>query len=179
MIIGSAIGQEQFVCQGSQIGQEQFLCRDYQQQPYGSQRAQMGYQEMIPGGHASGMLPSDFDRAQLAIGTRVEMEHTRDVRLAREIAMDHLSEDPDYYQKLSSIHLDGAIGEVDWFPVMVAASIGVPALVAGGAAGYTGHRIYGTIKGAAIAASAGGLLGGVLGFLYLRYRIGKGLGALV
>lgn len=177
MIVGSEIGQEKFVCQGSQIGQEQFECQDYQQQPYGSQRAQIGYQEMIPGGHASGKRPSDFDQAQLAIGTRVEMEHTIDVRLAREIAMDHLSEDPDYYQKLSSIHLDGAqFGEFDWFPVIFAASIGVPALVAGGAAGYAGNRIYGTTNLRHVA--AGGLVGGVLGFLYLRYRIGKGLRAL-
>lgn len=108
MIIGTQIGQEQFVCQGTPIGQEQFVCQEYRQEPYGSQRISLGYQELIPGGHASGMSPRDFDQAQLAIGTQVEMEHTIDVRLAREIAMDHLSEDPAYYQKLSMIHLDGA-----------------------------------------------------------------------
>jgi hypothetical protein len=91
---------------GTQIGQEQFICQDYRQSPYGSQRVRLG--EQIPGGRAAGMSPGDFDPAQLAIGTRVEMEHTRDIWLAREIAMDHLAEDPAYYQKLSSIHLDGA-----------------------------------------------------------------------
>jgi hypothetical protein len=46
------------------------------------------------------MRPSDFSAKQLKIGTRVEMEHTRSKKLAREIAMDHLTEDPRYYDKL-------------------------------------------------------------------------------
>ncbi len=33
-------------------------------------------------------------------GTKVEMEHTKDKKIAREIAMDHLKEKPDYYKKL-------------------------------------------------------------------------------
>lgn len=37
---------------------------------------------------------------QLEIGMRVEGEHTGDVGLAREIALDHLLEDPRYYSKL-------------------------------------------------------------------------------
>lgn len=44
---------------------------------------------------------SQFDLAQLAAGTRVEKEHTSDPQLARQIAMDHLAEDPRYYSKLS------------------------------------------------------------------------------
>ena len=31
------------------------------------------------------------------------MEHTDDPDLAREIAMDHLTEDPDYYTKLEKV----------------------------------------------------------------------------
>jgi hypothetical protein len=89
-----------------QIGQEQFVCQEYRQVPYGSQHIRLG--QRIPGGRANGMLPGEFDPAQLAIGTSVEMEHTRDVRLAREIAMDHLAEDPNYYRKLALVHLDGA-----------------------------------------------------------------------
>jgi hypothetical protein len=54
------------------------------------------------------MRPSDFDPEQLRIGTRVEMEHTTDPRIAMRIAMDHLAEDPDYYKKLAKIHLDRA-----------------------------------------------------------------------
>lgn len=40
---------------------------------------------------------------QLKMGIDVEMEHTDDPEIAFEIAMDHLSEIPDYYSKLSTI----------------------------------------------------------------------------
>ena len=52
------------------------------------------------------MRPSDFDARQLARGARVEMEHTSSRAVAREIAMDHLVEDPAYYKKLAKFHLD-------------------------------------------------------------------------
>ena len=99
---------------GNTIGQEQFVCQEYTQRPTGSQKIRLGYQERLPGGQASGLRPRDFDQGQLAIGTTIELEHTRDVRIAREIAMDHLAEDPDYYRKLAMIHLDGArLGQED------------------------------------------------------------------
>jgi len=59
--------------------------------------------DRIPGGKAAGRKPSDFDREQLRLGTRHEMEHTRDRTKAREIAMDHLAEDPSYYTHLSEM----------------------------------------------------------------------------
>lgn len=62
-----------------------------------------GKSEKIPGGLASGKKPKDFDQEQLAAGIKVEMEHTTDKDIAQEIAMDHLSEDPDYYKKLKTI----------------------------------------------------------------------------
>jgi hypothetical protein len=37
---------------------------------------------------------------QLAKGIKVEQEHTGDLALAREIALDHLNEFPDYYDRL-------------------------------------------------------------------------------
>lgn len=58
---------------------------------------------LIPGGQAEGMDPSKFDPEQLTRGTRHEMEHTNDVMVAREIAMDHLVEDSDYYRKLEQV----------------------------------------------------------------------------
>lgn len=61
----------------------------------------------IPNGRSKGRQPSDFDPAQLRVGTKVEMEHTTDRRVAQRIAMDHLTEDRDYYKKLATIHLDG------------------------------------------------------------------------
>lgn len=57
--------------------------------------------ERIPGGYASGRKPEEFDQEQLAAGIEVELEHTDDRQVAREIAMDHLAEDPRYYEKLA------------------------------------------------------------------------------
>lgn len=44
---------------------------------------------------------------QLKKGTKVEMEHTDNKKIAKEIAMDHLTEDPNYYNKLAKIHREG------------------------------------------------------------------------
>jgi len=59
--------------------------------------------DKVPGGLADKKKPSDFDPKALAKGQKVEMEHTDDPALAREIAMDHLTEDPSYYDKLEVI----------------------------------------------------------------------------
>jgi hypothetical protein len=40
---------------------------------------------------------------QLDLGVKTEMEHTKDKNKAKEIAMDHLVEDPKYYDKLKKI----------------------------------------------------------------------------
>lgn len=45
----------------------------------------------------------DFIKKQLSDGIEVEMEHTGDSEKAREIAMDHLSEFPDYYIELAKM----------------------------------------------------------------------------
>jgi hypothetical protein len=42
-------------------------------------------------------------KKQLNKGIKVEMEHTKDKGQAKEIAMDHLFEDPKYYDKLEKI----------------------------------------------------------------------------
>ena len=42
-------------------------------------------------------------KTQLNKGIKVEMEHTTNKNKAKEIAMDHLSENPDYYTKLKKI----------------------------------------------------------------------------
>lgn len=47
-------------------------------------------------------------KKQLSIGMKVEMEHTNDKDKAREIAMDHLFEDPKYYSKLKKIEANEA-----------------------------------------------------------------------
>ena len=97
-------------------------------------------EDLIPGGVGDDRLDSDFDSEQLQAGIQVEMEHTDDPEKAKEIAKDHLSEDPEYYKKLALIAPDAKEaedelndGEVDesdpslkppkqWFDKMVAAS---------------------------------------------------------
>lgn len=44
--------------------------------------------------------------AQIQKGINVEKEHTNDEKLAREIAMDHISEIPDYYDRLYKMEKD-------------------------------------------------------------------------
>jgi hypothetical protein len=67
-------------------------------------RRQLGYREAIPGGRAAGMSPRDFDSTQLMVGTLIEMEHTTDPYVAREVAMDHIAEDGIYYTRLCRMH---------------------------------------------------------------------------
>jgi hypothetical protein len=47
---------------------------------------------------------SDIDELHMELvkGMRVEKEHTNDEAVAKEIAMDHLYEDPKYYTKLAA-----------------------------------------------------------------------------
>lgn len=65
--------------------------------------AMMASEDRLPGGVADNKSPKDFDAEQLAVGTKHEMEHTKDSKIAREIAMDHLAEDKDYYKKLKAV----------------------------------------------------------------------------
>lgn len=48
----------------------------------------------------------DHISAQLAKGIKVELEHTNDKKVAKEIALDHLKEDPNYYTKLLKANLE-------------------------------------------------------------------------
>jgi hypothetical protein len=51
----------------------------------------------------------EYIKPKLIQGIKVEMEHTTDVRVATEIAMDHLWEDINYYDKLAKIEEAGRI----------------------------------------------------------------------
>ena len=42
----------------------------------------------------------DVDKKELKLGTKVEMEHTKNKAIAKRIALDHLAELPDYYTRL-------------------------------------------------------------------------------
>jgi hypothetical protein len=59
------------------------------------------HKDQIPGGLADKKQPKDFDKKQLEMGQKVEMEHTNDPAKAVEISMDHLTEFPgEYYTAL-------------------------------------------------------------------------------
>jgi len=53
--------------------------------------------DQVPGGIGDGKPDSDFDPKQMAEGLKIEVEHTKDKDLAKEIAKDHLTELPNYY----------------------------------------------------------------------------------
>lgn len=59
--------------------------------------------DKIPGGLADKRPDSEFDADDLEAGIKVELEHTSDRSIAKEIAKDHLTEDKDYYRKLKQI----------------------------------------------------------------------------
>jgi hypothetical protein len=61
------------------------------------------FTETLSGGKADGRAPSDFDEAALEKGQKVELEHTDDYDIAIEIAQDHLSEFPTYYDALDKM----------------------------------------------------------------------------
>lgn len=59
--------------------------------------------DMIGGGLADKKKDEEFDPKQLRKGIKVEMEHTNDPMLAKEIATDHLVEYPYYYDALEKM----------------------------------------------------------------------------
>ena len=57
----------------------------------------------IHGGRADDKTPDDFNENALAKGREVEFEHTDDLDIATEIAMDHLDEFSNYYDALEEM----------------------------------------------------------------------------
>lgn len=45
----------------------------------------------------------NYDPDQLKMGMEIELEHTNDYALSKEIAKDHLAEIPDYYTRLKDM----------------------------------------------------------------------------
>lgn len=56
--------------------------------------------DVLHGGKGDYKPDSDFDPIELKKGIKHEFEHTKNKKLAKEIAKDHLSEDPKYYTHL-------------------------------------------------------------------------------
>jgi hypothetical protein len=59
--------------------------------------------DILPGGKADYMSDDNFDPMQLAKGVKHELEHTKNEQMAKEIAKDHLVEDPFYYDHLDEM----------------------------------------------------------------------------
>lgn len=59
--------------------------------------------DKLKGGKADNRPDSDFEATALAKGIKIEMEHTNDPELAKEIAKDHLAESPRYYDELEKM----------------------------------------------------------------------------
>lgn len=65
--------------------------------------------EKVIGGLADGIKDSAFNQKNLKKGMKVEREHTKSKAIAKEIAKDHLKEDPEYYQKLQKMEKEGGV----------------------------------------------------------------------
>lgn len=76
---------------------------EYGQEP-GWWKGQLAAEDAIPGGKGDKLSIDDVDKEELKKGLRVEMEHTTDPKIAVEIALDHLAEDPKYYTNLEKVH---------------------------------------------------------------------------
>ena len=69
--------------------------------------------DKIRGGKADRVTPKDIAKKfnvsivkvnnELEKGTKIELEHTDNESLAHEIALDHLTEFPDYYTRLTTM----------------------------------------------------------------------------
>lgn len=62
--------------------------------------------EALEGGLGDGAEPMEFPPQEILKGMEVEMEHTDDPKIALEITMDHLTEDPQYYSKHEKCYSD-------------------------------------------------------------------------
>jgi hypothetical protein len=62
-------------------------------------------EDSLPGGKGDNKKDSDFDPKEVAMGKKVESEHTKNKKVADEITHDHLSENPRYYSKLKKAGL--------------------------------------------------------------------------
>ena len=61
------------------------------------------FEDQMKGGVADKKKPTDFDQKELKMGIEVELEHVNSREKAKEIAMDHLAEIPDYYTRLKKM----------------------------------------------------------------------------
>lgn len=68
-------------------------------------RVELEEDDLIPGGLADHAQDDEFDPIQLQKGVMVEMVHTDDREVAKELAQDNLAKDPLYYEKVEELGL--------------------------------------------------------------------------
>jgi len=61
----------------------------------------------LKGGLADNIPDKAFSKKEVKRGMKVEREHTKDKESQKEIAEDHLAEDPSYYEKLEKMEKKG------------------------------------------------------------------------
>lgn len=66
----------------------------------------------VPGGKGDKLSAADVDQEELAMGLTIEAEHTNDPEIAKEIALDHLAEDPKYYTHMKEAGLAEAVQRI-------------------------------------------------------------------
>lgn len=76
-----------------------------------SELSRSGQKDLLPGGAADNIPAREFSSDALAEGVKHEREHTEKDQVAKEIAKDHLQEDPAYYEKVKK--LEGADKKAD------------------------------------------------------------------
>lgn len=67
-----------------------------------------GQKDLLRGGEADNIPDREIDPSSLAEGARHEHEHTDNAQVAKEIAKDHLSEEPRYYEKIKGLEKESA-----------------------------------------------------------------------
>lgn len=69
------------------------------------------WKDKLTGSDNDNKKPSDFNKTDLEKGKKIELEHTNDQDIAKEIAIDHLDEHKDYYIGLE--HMEDALTEIE------------------------------------------------------------------
>lgn len=72
----------------------------------------MNKADVLPGGKGDNEPDSKFSAKEIAMGIKTESEHTKNRKVAKEIAKDHLSEDSKYYAKLKASGLADELKDI-------------------------------------------------------------------
>jgi len=106
----------QFLCDNPNATPDDFLAwAKTLERPMEGQRALLYLGVMasrfVNGGKAveKGINSTDVDPDEMALGVKVELEHTPDPFMAGMIALDHLAEIPDYYTRLEKMEEEAGV----------------------------------------------------------------------